>query len=329
MHNLSRAGLILTLIVLFSVFPVTADTATVGGDQGWYVIHCNVQLAKVYLDDKYVGETQGGVQGGTLTVPVYTTGTPPKTLRVQKNGYSTFVDSIDKVPDQGGSVDLYATLNQISGTSTTVVGGDVGWYVVHCNIDGATVMFDESNRGEITQGMVYVPVYSTGTPYQKYTVKKDGYTTFTANIANVPGKGATIDLYATLNPVATTATTQAILGGDVGWYAVHSNVEGATVTFDNDAMGQIAGGLLKVRVYVTGTPYKTFTVYKPGYAPYTGTIDTYPGKGETVDLTATLNAQPETTPLPVSTTRKSPVPVWISGLALVIGIAVATIKSRK
>lgn len=96
MNNLSRAGLILTLIVLFSVFPVTADTATVGGDQGWYVIHCNVQLAKVYLDDKYVGETQGGVQGGTLTVPVIlpellqrsfvcrNTATPPSLIRLIK-----------------------------------------------------------------------------------------------------------------------------------------------------------------------------------------------------------------------------------------------------
>jgi len=322
-------GLILTLIVLFSVFPVTADTAMVGGDQGWYVIHCNVQLAKVYLDDKYVGETQGAGQGGTLTVPVYTTGTPPKILRVQKYGYSTYVNSITEVPGQGGSVDLYATLNQISPSSTTSVGGDVGWYVVHCNIDGATVMFDESNRGEISQGMVYVPVYSTGTPYRKYTVKKDGYTTVTANIASVPGKGETIDLYATLNPVATTVTTQAIIGGDTGWYTVHSNVEGATVTFDNVAKGEIANGLLRVRVYVTGTPYKTFTVYKTGYAPYTGTIDTYPKKGETVDLMAPLNGQPETTTLPVSTTQKSPVPVWIAGLALVIGVAVASVNSRK
>ena len=329
LNNIYRMGLVITLVVLCTMLPVTADTATDGGDQGWYVIHCNVQLAKVYLDDKYVGETHGVGQGGTLTVPAYTTGTPAKTLRVQKNGYSTYVNSITVVPEQGGSVDLYATLNQISGTSTTSVGGDVGWYVVHCNIDGATVMFDESNRGEISQGMVYVPVYSTGTPYQKYTVKKDGYTTFTETIAHVPGKGETIDLYATLNPVATTATTQAIIGGDTGWYAVHCNVDGATVTFDNEAKGQITDGLLKVRVYVTGTPYKTFTVYKAGYSPYTGTIDTYPGKGETVDLTATLDAQPELTTIPVSTTKKSPVPVWISGLALVIGIAVASVNSRK
>jgi len=328
LKNCYPVGLVIILVVLCLALPVTADTATDGGDQGWYVIHCNVQLAKVYLDDKYVGETQGVGQGGTLTVPAYTTGTPAKTIRVQKNGYSTFVDSITAVPEQGGSVDLYATLNQISGTSTTSVGGDVGWYVVHCNIDGATVMFDESNRGEITQGLVYVPVYSTATPYQKYTVKKDGYTSFTETIAHVPGKGETIDLYATLNPVATTATTQAIIGGDTGWYAVHSNVDGATVTFDNEAKGQIADGILKVRVYVTSTPYKTFTVYKAGYAPYTGTIDTVPGKGETVDLTANLNAQPETT-IPVTTTPKSPLPVWISGLALVICVAAVTVNSRK
>ncbi|MDD4137779.1 MAG: hypothetical protein PHT99_07820, partial [Methanoregula sp.] len=208
--------------------------------------------------------------------------------------------------------------------------GDVGWYVVHCNIDGATVLFDESNRGEISQGMVYVPVYSTGTPYREYTVKKDGYTTFTATIANVPAKGETIDLYATLNPMATTTAIPAMIGGDTGWYVVHCNVDGATVSFDNVDKGQIAQGILKVQVYVTGTPYKTFTVYHAGYVPYTGTIDTYPGKGETVDLIAPLTPQPATTTLPTSTpTRKSPVAAGLCGLGLVIACAVASIVSRK
>ena len=329
MNIVSRVGLIVTLLVLCSVFPATAETATDGGDQGWYVIHCNVYGAKVYLDDKYVGDILGGNMGGTLTVPVYTTGTAAKTLRVQKYGYSTYVNSITEVPDQGGSVNLYATLNPLPSTTQTSVGGDVGWYIVHCNIDGATVMFDDSNRGEISQGMVYVPVYSTGTPYTKYTVKKDGYTTFTENIANVPGKGETLDLYATLNPVATTATTQAIIGGDIGWYTVKSNVDGATVTFDNVAKGQIAQGSLKVPVYVTGTPYKTYTVYKAGYVPFTGTIDKYPGKAETVELTATLNASSEPTAPVSTTTKKSPGAVWICGLALIIVCAAVSPIFRK
>jgi hypothetical protein len=319
--------LVLAILISCCILPVAADNATIGGDQGWYAIYCNIYGAKIYLDDKYIGTTP---QEGALTVPVYITGTPYKTIRVQKYGYSTFVDSITEVPEKGGIVNLYTTLNQLPATTQTAVGGDVGWYVVHCNIEGATVLFDDSNRGEISQGMVYVPVYSTGTPYREYTVKKDGYTTFSATIANVPAKGETIDLYATLNPMATSTTTPAMIGGDIGWYAVHCNIDGATVAFDNDVQGQIAQGNLTVQVYVTGTPYKTFTVYKTGYAPYTGTIDQYPAKGETIDLYATLNPEVTTTTLPAATqTQKSPVAVGVCGLALVIAGAAASIASRK
>ncbi|MDD1695223.1 MAG: PEGA domain-containing protein [Methanoregula sp.] len=318
--------LILAILISVCMVPAVAEDTTVGGDQGWYAIYCNVYGAKIYLDDKYITTTP---QEGAVTIPVYIA-TPYKTIRVQKYGYSTFTDSISNIPENGETVNLYTTLNKIPDTTQTVVGGDVGWYVVHCNIDGATVFFDESNRGEISQGMVYVPVYSTGLPFSEYTVKKDGYTTFTATIANVPGKGETIDLYATLNPVATTTTTPAMIGGDTGWYAVHCNVDGATVTFDNDAKGQITQGTLKVQVYVTGTPYKTFTVYKAGYVPYTGTINKYPGKGETVDLSATLTAEPATTTLPTSVpTQKSPVTPGLCGLALVIGVVIASVVSRK
>lgn len=327
MNEKYRIVLILAILAGACVIPVAAENTTIGGDQGYYAIYCNVYGAKIYLDDKYIGTTP---QAGALTVLVSTTGTPYKTIRVQKYGYSTFTDSITKVPEKGGTVDLYTNLNPLPDTTQTLLGGDVGWYVVHCNIDGATVLFDDSNKGEISQGMVYVPVYSTGTPYAEYTVKKDGYTTFKGNIANVPGKGETIDLYATLNPVAITTATPETIGGDIGWYTVHCNIEGATVSFDNDPKGQITYGNLTVQIYVTGTPYRTFTVYKSGYVPYTGAIDHYPAKGETIDLYATLNAQPATTTLPSSTqTPKSPVTAVTVGCALAIAYAAATITSRK
>ena len=307
-------GLVILALLLGIVFPAGAADESIGGDQGWYVIHCNVFGSKVYLDDKYVGTTEMG----TLTVPALTTGTPYKVIRVEKYGYSTFTDSITSVPGKGMSVDLYTTLNPLPETTATSIGGDMGWYVVHCNIDGATVLFDTSNKGEISRGAVYVPVYSTGTPYQTLTVKKEGYRTYTANIGKVPAKGETIDLYATLNPVATaTVTPPGSIGGDVGWYNVHCNVEGATVSFNNDAKGKITDGSLSVQVYVTGTPYRTFTVYKAGYVPFSGPIDQFPKKGETVDLYATLNAlsDPSASPNPIPT-AKSPLSPEVSLLAL-------------
>ncbi|NMB78876.1 MAG: hypothetical protein GYA23_07245, partial [Methanomicrobiales archaeon] len=208
---------------------------------------------------------------------------------------------------------------------------DMGWYVVHCNVEGATVFFDAQNKGEISQGAVYVPVYSTGTPYTTLTVKKEGYSTYTAELTDVPAKGQTIDLYATLNAVPTTVvtTSPAPVGGDIGWYKIHCNVNGATVSLNNEEKGKIADGSLSVQVYVTGTPYRTFAVYKEGYVPFTGSIDQYPKKGETVDLYATLNAQPEPVKTTAVPTTKSPLGMEVSLLALAAGVAGAILAARK
>ncbi|HVP94557.1 MAG TPA: hypothetical protein VMS89_05220 [Methanoregulaceae archaeon] len=205
------------------------------------------------------------------------------------------------------------------------IGGDQGWYEVMCNVDGATVFFDTTNVGTISNGVLYVPVYSTGTPYTSYTVSMPGYTTFTGQINSVPGKGDFVTLYATLNPVPTTAPPQPI-GGDIGWYRVNCNVDGATVFFDNVNEGQIAQGTLTVQVYVTGTPFQTYSVQKNGYVPFTAQINQYPAKGQTVDLYATLNPIPTTAP----PTTKQPVPAEISVFALMIaGLGTVILAKRK
>jgi hypothetical protein len=328
MNNRYFLALAAGLLLVACILPVSADTDTAGVEQGWFVIHCNVYGAKVYIDDKYVGT----IQQGPLSIQV-ATNVSYKTIRVQKIGYSTFTDAIASVPEKGESVDLYATLNAVAeaNQTTSSTDKDVGWYVVHCNIDGATVLFDGTNRGEISQGLLYIPMYSAGEPYQKFTVKKDGYTTFTDDIADVPQKGETIDLYATLNPApsgatAATATTPAT-GGNIGWYRVHCNVNGSTVSFDNNPVGQIAEGTLSVRVNLSATPAKTFTVFKSGYLPYTGTIDQSPEKGGTIELYATLNTdQAGNSTVPV--TRKSPIPAGtcITALVAVAGMVLASRK---
>lgn len=319
MNNVFRGILSLIFLAGLCIIPVMADTASEEGGQGWYVIHCNVEWAKVYLDDKYVGETALGAL--TVQVPA---GSSYRTIRVQKNGYATFTDSLVKSPSQDEMVHVYTALSPLPETTETMVGGDMGWYVVHCNIEGATVFFDGLNKGEITRGVVYVPVYSTGTPYREYTVKKDGYFTYTGSVPTVPGKGETYDLYATLNPT-TTPSPGATPGGDIGYYKVNCNVNGATVLFDTQEKGTIEQGSLIVQVYVTGTPYKTFTVQKSGYLPYTGKIERYPVKGETVNLYATLAtdlsapSSSETTPV-----QKSPLLVWATTIALIIAAIVVS-----
>ena len=296
-------GLLGSVAVVSAVSPENT-----GGDQGWYVIHCNVYGANVYFDDSFVG----AIQQGTLTVPALTTGTY-KTLTVRKSGYTTYTQNLTILPGKGMSVDLYATLNPLPETTPTVFGGDMGWYIVRCNIDGAAVSFDGIDEGTISHGMLYVPVYTTATPFQQYTVTKDGYISYTGTIRSYPGKGESVDLYATLNPSAgPTATAPGSIGGDIGWYVVHSNADGANVTFDNDPKGTISQGILRVQVYVTGTPYKTYTVSKSGYTTFTKSIDQYPAKGETIDLNGALTA---VTPTPTAT-AKSPLPLEVTVAAI-------------
>jgi hypothetical protein len=104
---------------------------------------------------------------------------------------------------------------------------------------------------------------------------------------------------------ATPATTSPLVGGDMGYFLVHSNAEGARVFFDSDYKGNITNGLLNVPVYVTGTPYRAFSVAKEGYTTFNGTISTYPSKGQTIDLQATLTLLPTTPP---TTNATTPIP---------------------
>jgi len=185
------------------IFPAGAESP-IGGDQAWYAVHCNVDGASVFFDGEYKGEVQGGV----LNVPVFTTGTPYRTYTVEKEGYTTFSDSVPGVPGKGETFDLYATLNPVQPTQPPLIGGDIGWFTVHCNVDGASVSLDNAPQGVITNGILTVQVYTTATPYRTFTVTMAGYQPYTGTIDRYPGKGETVDLYATLNPAPTPAPTK-------------------------------------------------------------------------------------------------------------------------
>jgi len=206
--NCSLRILIVVLVAGFflAVLPAGAEPI-IGGDQAWYAVHCNVDGASVYFD----GEYKGDIQGNVLNVPVYTTGTPYKTYSVQKEGYTTFSDSIPGVPGKGETFDLYATLNPMQPTQPPLIGGDIGWFAVHCNVDGASVAFDNAPQGVITNGILTVQVYTTATPFRTYTVTMPGYQPYTGIIDRYPGKGETVDLYATLNPAPTPTPTKSPL----------------------------------------------------------------------------------------------------------------------
>ena len=62
---------------------VAANTTTapqlIGGDMGTYLVTANVEGANVSFDSDY----KGVITDGQLAVPVYTTGTPYRTVTVQ------------------------------------------------------------------------------------------------------------------------------------------------------------------------------------------------------------------------------------------------------
>lgn len=74
------------------------------------------------------------------------------------------------------------------------------------------------------------------------------------------------------------------LGGSTGWYRVHCNVEGASVFFDGIYQGKICHGSLLVRVYMTGTPFRSYSVMKPEYETSEGSLADIPVRGIITDI---------------------------------------------
>jgi len=95
------------------------------------------------------------------------------------------------------------TQNNFISVSGPTVGGDHGYYLVHCNVDEARVYFGDNYVGSTANGTLLVQVCLTCTPFFEYSVKKPGYEPFTASITDRPGKDQTVDLYADLVPVET------------------------------------------------------------------------------------------------------------------------------
>jgi hypothetical protein len=193
--------------------PTTVSTP-IGGDAGWYAVSCNVNGAVVYFDS----ENKGTIASGTLSVPVYSTGTPYKTYRVEKAGYVTASGTLPAAPAKGQTIPVLVTLSPVGTVTPTVPttapvnppGSEHGWIAVHANVDGATVMVGSNSMGVIRNGVLTIPVATTGTPYSAFTVSKTGYTTTTGTVPRQPAAGETVDIYVTLNPTQSTPapTTQ-------------------------------------------------------------------------------------------------------------------------
>ena len=265
------------------------------GGEGYVTFRCDVNGATVYLD----GNPVGTISGGSLDVP---DGNMFSTYMVKKDGYYDASGSISFVPGGPANLEISVTLEQ------KPVGSGKGWLKVSANIDGTSVAFNGIPQGIIAGTEKSFEVSTSGTPYTSFTVSRAGYEPYEGSITHMPADGETVTLYATLNPIQTTAPTTAgtPIGGDAGWYAISCNVNGASVYFDSAYKGTIHEGVLDVQVYSTGTPYKTYRVEKDGYIPSSGSLPAAPAKGQSVMVRVTLEPAATLTPTARPSTQVNP-----------------------
>ena len=191
------------------------------------------------------------------------------------------------------------TTREPTSIPTTSTGPRVGWISILSTPSGATVSLDGKTVG-------FTPVSGTEVGSGiSHTVRitMEGYEPYETRVTVNPGEESGVDatLKAIATPTPTPSPAPTIIGAGKGWIRVHANVDGATVSFDSLSSGcTISGGSCSVEVGTTSTPFKTFTVQKPGYAIYKGQVTAWPMEGETVDLYATLNPSPTTGTVQVS-----------------------------
>lgn len=219
-------------------------------------------------------------------------GTPPLTYfwDFGDNTNSTEQNPVHTYTD--GMYQVNLTVSNSLGTSTKTgdqrivamrpIGGDRGDFLVHCNVEGARVFFDESYKGMIQNGSLRVSVYLTAAPYYTYTVDKDGYQPFSARILHYPPRDGTLDLYVTLVPANGTIIGWVASGSDYGAFmlpgarvriatslsALGSTIGSREAMTDARGIYTLSGVPTGVPLYATVlTPGSTFPEYYPiGYS---------------------------------------------------------------
>ena len=165
----------------------------------------------------------------------------------------------------------------VADTAADILGGDIGTYRVHANVNGAKVYFDEDYKGEIAGGILDVPVYLTGTPYHSFSLEKEGYYPYPGPIQSVPAKGSIVHIYATM---------QALRVVEYGRLHLLVTPVLASVSIDGTPAGEVPEtGVLIIRDIVPGTHY--IHVAKQGYTPETITATV--GRNEIMKVPVTLS----------------------------------------
>jgi hypothetical protein len=211
------------------------------------------------------GENKGEISGGSLTVPVYTTGTPYTSFSVSKSGYIPF-DGELSMPAEGQTRTYYATLNPVP-TQTTSPPVRYGSISVESLPTGADIYFDGNYRGRapLTINDVWPGTYPI-------SAEMTGYRTYTTTIS-VSG-----DMRSSVTCSLTPMNT-------AGALYIITTPAGASVTLD---------GLYKGKTPITLSNLATDThilqLDSPGYYDWKSSVEVPSGGTKTVS--ATLNPMP-------------------------------------
>ena len=258
-------------VIVCLIFALVPAASALGGGEGWIQINCNVDGASVSFDGAY----QGVTSGGSLTVPVYTTGAPFTSFTVDKAGYTSFSGPLT-MPAVGETRTFYSTLNPIA-TPTPVPPSNVGSIYVSSTPTGAQIYFNGNYRG--TAPLTIYSVYP-GT----YTLTADlsGYRTFTTTTTVYSGSQATVfcqmsalqtsgSLYIISNPTGSNIYLDSVYKGTTpitlnniasGTHTVQLDHTGyydwkSTVTVPSGGTNTVSGTLNPVPASSTGWVYVT------------------------------------------------------------------------
>ncbi|QYZ78978.1 PEGA domain-containing protein [Methanofollis formosanus] len=258
---MDRRRLILTgavLMLLILAAPVAANS--VGGDEAWIKVRCNIDGAVVYFDNDY----KGTIESGELNVAVLTTAAPYHTVKAQMDGYYTASAPIGGYPAVGETSTVYLTLNPVP----TPAPPTTGTLSVSSSPSGAKVYVDGAYYGRTPQKV-------TGLAAKSHTleVRLDGYDTWSSSQRVKAGE--TTSVRADLNPHV-----------NYGSIYVTSSPSGAKVYLDGTYEGKTPRtitGISEGRHYIE--------LEEAGYQEWTGPVTVV--AGQQTYVSATLNSNPK------------------------------------
>jgi hypothetical protein len=255
------------LLMALACLIILPTALALGGTEGWIDVRCNVDGASVSFDGTY----KGVISGGSLTVPVYTTGTPYKSFTVEKAGYqpNPYTGALI-MPQAGETTTVYATLNPIP-TPPTQAPVQYGSIYVQSQPAGAQIYFNGKY-----QGISPVNIYNVWPGSYSITAEMTGYQTYTAT-ANV-GSGMVENVYCPLTKLDTN-----------GALYVMSDPSGSNIYLDAVYKGRTP---MTINNIAAGT--HILEIDHSGYYDWKSTVDVPAGGTKTIS--ATLN------PMPVSST---------------------------